>query len=118
MITFIDMQLSIWGKWAVAQAQRSVGYPPVSPMFRDVKHGGAYGSAPPCGVCEQVSDTDEAVKRLPPELRALAVEVYQVGGKSVEVARRLGIARQRLYERLDLLHREMLGHLNDIAAGC
>lgn len=117
MITYIDVQLSIWGKWAMAQASRSAGYPSVSPMFRDMKHGGVYGSAPPAGVCDYVQDTDAAVQRLAPEKRRLCVELYQVGGGVAQVAARLGIARQRLYERLDAVHRELLGHLNDITAG-
>ncbi len=118
MITFVDVQLSIWGKWAMAQASRSAGYPSVCPMFRDMKHGGVYGSAPPAGVCDYVHDTDAAVHRLEPSDRALCVELYQVGGTAVAVAKRMGIARQRLYERLDAVHRAVLGHLNDIAAGC
>jgi transposase InsO family protein len=117
MIQYIDVQLSIWGKWAVAQAQRSVGYPSICPMFRDMKHGGVYGSTVPRGVSEYVCDTDAAVKRLQPDLQALAVEVYQRGGKMVEIARRIDVPIRSFYAKLDTLHREVMGHLNDIAAG-
>jgi DNA-binding NtrC family response regulator len=65
-----------------------------------------------------VRETDQAVSRLPEADRALCVQFYQHGGTAVAVAGRLGIARQRLYERLDAVHREVMGHLNDIAAGC
>lgn len=117
MIRYIDVQLAIWGKWAVAQASRSVGYPSVSPMFRDMKHGGVYGSAPPVGVMEHVGDTAEAVARLDKAGQQLCVEVYQVGGAAAKVAYRLGIAPRTLYDRLDAVHRAVMGHLNDIAAG-
>lgn len=120
MIEYINLQLSVWGKWAVRQNSRSLGYPRISPMFKDVKHGGGYGSQLPPGACdcEYVRETDLAVQRLSAHDRALCVEFYQVGGSAVSVAQRLGIARQRLYERLDAVHRAVMGHLNDIAAGC
>lgn len=120
MIEYINLQLSIWGKWAVRRNGEGLGYPSVSPMFNQAQHGGSYGSQLPPGVCdcEYVRETDQAVARLPPEDRALCVEFYQVRGTAVEIARRLGIARQRLYERLDAVHRAVMGHLNDIASGC
>lgn len=117
MITYINVQLSIWGKWAVARNSHGLGYPKISPMFQQVQHGGAYGSREPAGISEYAHETDQAVQRLAPPDQALCVEFYQVGGTTADIARRLGIARQRLYERLDAVHRAVLGHLNDIAAG-
>lgn len=120
MIEYINVQLSIWGKAAVRRGSFGLGYPSVSPMFRDASHGGAYGSREPLGVSDAiyVDETDRAVQRLCQADQALCVEFYQRGGTAVEIARRLGIARQRLYERLDQVHRLVLGYLNDIAAGC
>ena len=119
MIPYVNVQLSIWGKWAVRQNSSGLGYPSVSPMFNQAQHGGSYGSQLPPGVCdcEYVRETDQAVQRLPVEDRALCVEFYQRGGTAVAIASRLGMARQRLYERLDAVHRAVMGHLNDIAAG-
>ncbi len=119
-IPYIDVQLSVWGKWAVRNSSKGLGYPSISPMFKDAQHGGTYGSQLPPGVCvlEYVRETDQAVQRLSPTDRALCVEFYQVRGTAVDIARRLGIARQRLYERLDAVHRAVMGHLNDIASGC
>lgn len=115
------MQLSIWGKWSVAKSAKSVGYSPVCPMFKDAAHG-AYRSNPPMGVSvdatQNILDTDAAVARLGQEERRLCIEYYVIGGKAADVARRLGIARQRLYERLHRVHQELLGHLNDVAAEC
>ena len=120
MIEYINVQLSIWGKWAARRNSEGLGYPSISPMFNDAKHGGAYSSQVPFGVmsCEYVRETDLAVQRLAPQDQALCVEFYQRGGTAVSVAARLGIARQRLYERLDAMQRAVMGHLNDIAAGC
>lgn len=120
MIEYINVQLSIWGKWASRQNSKGLGYPSISPMFNQAQHGGSYSSQTPFGVyeCEHIRETDLAVQRLVEEDRALCVEFYQVRGTAVDIARRLGIARQRLYERLDAVHRAVMGHLNDIAAGC
>lgn len=118
MIDYIDMQLSAWGKWALARSTSGLGYPSVSPMFNDMPHGGGYASEVPCGVCEYVHETDQAVQRLTAPDQALCVEFYQVRGSAVAVARRLGIARRTLYDRIDAVHRAVMGHLNDIAAGC
>lgn len=120
MIEYINVQLSIWGKWAVRQNSNGLGYPSISPMFSQAQHGGSYSGQTPFGVCEceRIRETDLAVQRLPDADRALCVEFYQRGGTAVSIAGRLGIARQRLYERLDAVHRSVMGHLNDIAAGC
>jgi len=118
MIEYINVQLAIWGKWAVRRGSSGLGYPSISPMFQQMTHGGVYKSREPAGICENVHDTDQAVQRLQPQDRALCVEFYQRGGTSTDIAKRLGLARQRLYERLDAVHRAVMGHLNDIASGC
>lgn len=116
MIIYIETQLNAWGRWASRQAARAVGYPRCSPMFREMRTGQAFGSQVPFGVDEYVQDTDLAVNRLSEQMRALAVECYQIGGNRTEVARRMGIAKRTLYNRIDTLHGEVMGHLNDIAA--
>jgi len=122
MIEYVHTQLSIWGKWSVRKASAGIGYPAISPMFIDVRFGGVYGSRPPAGVevcgSDNVFDTDLAVRRLTPEQKRMVVEYYVVGGSAVDVSRRLGVARQRMYERLHSLHQVVLGHLNDVVAGC
>lgn len=118
-LPYVEHLLSTWGRWARRQVAGGIGFPSCSPMFKDMPVGKSYGSRPPLGVggddCEA---TDRAVRRLSPENRRLCVEVYQVGGKTVEIAARLGWHRQRVPERLQRMHQELLGHLNDIAARC
>ena len=104
------------------QQDGGVGWPTRSAMFRDSPAGTAPAvSKPPVGVgcgageCEQ---TDAAIRRLNEADRMLVREVYVVGGKTVEIAERLGWHRQRVPERLGAMHQRLLGHLNDVAAGC
>ncbi len=117
MIPYIDAQMAAWGRWAVRRASRALGYPQVSPMFRGARFA-SRGSTAQQGVaiCDlsEIHDMDAAVQRLAPAERALAAEFYVVGGTGAEIAARLGIARQRLYEKIHLLHQAVMGHLHDV----
>lgn len=120
MIPYVDTQLSMWGKWVVSKSAKGLGFSPISPMFKDMRHGGVYASQPPMGVtldsAVNISDTDAAVQRLDQVQRQLAYEFYVRSGKGVEVAARLGIAKRTLYDRINALHQAVLGHLNDVVA--
>lgn len=122
MIPYIDTQLSIWGRWSVARASRGLGFSPVCPMFKQARYGGGFGSAVPVGVAvdcvDNIHDTDTAVSRMSVDQKRLCVEYYVVGGKGNEVAARLGVARRTMFDRLHCMHQALLGHLNDVAAGC
>jgi len=118
MHDYASYLLCAWGAWARRQASGALGYPRVSPMFRDAPVAKGYASKPPLGLdVTDVQATDAAVQRLSAGDRRLCVEVYQHGGTTVEIAARLGVHRQRVPERLRRIHHELLGHLNDIAAG-
>ena len=114
---YIEVQLIAWGRWAAKQAARSVGYPSVSPMFRDSPSGDGFGSSIPFGINEYISDTDKAVQRLDEPMRALCVQVYQIGGTQRDVAARMHTSQSRISLLVRRLHDQVIGHLNDIAAG-
>lgn len=122
MIEYVHVQLSVWGRWTIRNSSVALGYPSVSPMFSSSRFDGSYGSRPPSGVdvcgADHVQDTDAAVQRLPNEMRKLCVEYYVVGGSGCDIAGRLGIAKRTLYDRLSSMHSSLLGHLNDVVAGC
>ena len=91
-------------------------------MFKDAPAGvGAYGSKPPLGVGTASDDCEfmqQAVARLDDADQGLLREVYVVGGTTKEIAARLGWHRQRVPERLVGVGNRLMGHMNDIAAGC
>lgn len=122
MIDYINVQLSAWGKWSARNASKGMGYSPICPMFKQAQHGGAFGSSIPVGVdvsgIDHIRDTDEAVRRLDAASRALCVEYYVIRGSSEEIAKRMGVTKKTIYNRIDALHQKVLGLLNDVVAGC
>lgn len=114
MIEYVDVQLGVWGKWVMRRASRGLGYPRVSPMFRDWRPPSRFESRPPFGVEDYVDDTDAALQRCPRELRELAFAVYVVRDTGDTAAALLGISRATLYRRLDTLHAAVLDQLHEI----
>ena len=114
---YIEVQLIAWGRWASRHAARAVGYPSESPMFRQSQSSSVYGSSIPFGIEEYVMDTDKAVQRLDPPMRALCVQVYQIGGTQREIARRMRTSQASVSRMIASMHMQVMAHLNDIAAG-
>ena len=106
MIEYIHVQLSAWGRWSARQSSKGIGYSPVCPMFKDVRHGEGYESRPPSGVeiasLHELTDMDKAVSRLSQDGKRLCIEYYVIQGTGEEVAGRLGITRTVSYTHLTL----------------
>lgn len=122
MIEYVHVQLSAWGRRTRRESDRALGYPKHCPMFNMSRFDGAYGSRLPAGIevssDDHVQDTDAAVKRLSTDQVAVVMAYYVHQTTASELARNMGIARQRFYERLHSIHQSVLGHLNDVVAGC
>lgn len=121
IILVVNHMLCSWGRWSARQRDGGNGYPRMSPMFNHMPKGNAYESHCP-DVDQDLLDTDEAIKRLEQKDRVLCIEIYQVGGSGRAIAKRLNMSQMsyiRNVMRVDLprIHRELMGHLNDISAG-
>ena len=122
MIPYVNTLLVAWGRWVVRGRDGGTGWPTYSSMFRDAPAGvSPYGSKPPMGIGSGADDCEfmhRAVARLNEADQMLIREVYVLRGSTKEIAARLGWHRQRVPERLAAAGNRLMGHMNDIAAGC
>ena len=121
IILVINHMLCNWGRWAARQHDGGNGYPRMSPMFNHMPKGNAYESHCP-NIDQDLLDTDEAIKRLKQEDRVFCIEIYQIGGSGRDIAKRMNIeqsayVRKVMRVEIPRIHRELMGHLNDISAG-
>lgn len=104
----IEVLLSMWGRWSVRRGSGGLGFPSVSPMFKDAPRGDSYGSAIPLGFADaDMEAVDVAVRRLPGVQRLAVVEMYQHGGSLRTVAARMGISDKTLAKYLDAAHEKI-----------
>ena len=104
----IEVLLSIWGRWAIKRESGALGFGSVSPMFREAKSGGGYGSATPMGfVDDDVAMVDACVMALPLIQRLAVIEVYQRQGSMREAAARCGVSHHTLARYINEAHEKI-----------
>lgn len=119
--TYVEARLGRWSRW-YHWGSRPGPRPVVSwyeqmVMAPNVQGRGPQGSSE-CPVDEhEASETDQAVRALPEDLRGVVFELYLKGGTVEQKARALGVSRPNFYYRLERAYIRLLGLFNDQAAG-
>ena len=118
--TYVDARLSRWAAWY--HSGTKPGPKRISswwgPMIlnRSVAQGNG-GVARISFDPTECEETDRAVRHLGAELHAVIVEYWLKGGTVEQKCRALHCCKQTLYNRIERAKAELLGHMNDQAAG-
>ena len=115
MIEYINTQLNQWAIW-LRSGRTRLGYPSQS-AFVSVM-GGAAGPQVSLPDDEALS-MSKAVNALEPRLKETVVcfYVHMSSCTANELARHLNVSRDTVYERINRAHVQIMGYLNDDAAG-
>lgn len=104
----MEVLLSMWGRWAIRRASGGLGYPSVSPMFKDAPRGDSFGSQEPLGIGEpEMLMVNAAVERLPGVLKLAVIETYQRGGSLRAIGARMGISDKTVGKYLADAHQKI-----------
>ena len=111
--TFVVKKLQLWAEWRLRKADGGLGYPKKS-AFERVSPSATFWTPELDG---ELIDVDKAVSALITERRDVLMQSYTQSGTKEQKAKRCGISIRTYDLRLELAHRDILGLLNDIAAG-
>jgi len=110
--TYVITRLSLWAEWRIRRKDGGLGYPRKSAFVRETSSG--FWTPDMDSGC---MDVDVAVCGLLPERRDVIMQCYtQLGTKSTK-ASRCGCCVRTYDARLEMAHKDVLGFLNDLAAG-
>ena len=106
----IERRLRNWARWRLTQGAGPLGYAAVRPDGNEAGVRTPYEDAPIPTNGIEASETEDAVRRLPSELKR-AVEVYYVEGRSErDMLRRLCVTKSTMHARIDQAHRALQEH--------
>lgn len=111
-VDWIERRLLNWARWKLNSGSGPLGYAGVdlsnpTPEVRD-----PYTEAPIPTLGVEASETDDAVQRLPSELKATVLEYYTGKGGLNDHLRRLVCAKATMYARLERADRLLAEHFN------
>ena len=123
MIDYINKRLNDWARWRVsdrALLRHMLGvnscWPQMLGEAESTETVRQQGTLVPLNDLE-CCDTDRAVCALDSTLQETVVEYYTRIGTADTTAKRLGVSKVTLFRRIDRAHGQLLGYLNDLAAG-
>ncbi len=116
IVEYVHKRLIAWGEGVIRgrNAGRN-GYPSQSAFARLMPSSEASAWSPLLDV--EVDQVDQCVLRLEATRRELVTRYYTRPVSAAQLARELGCCEKTIFNRLAIAHSEMLGLLNDLAAG-
>ena len=109
-IEWIDERLVNWSRWRLIMRSGGGNYARTSMRERVDGEGWDAPTVIPTNDAE-AADTDDAVERLPSELRATVSEYYLSPGSIKTKIKRLCCAESVMYDRIGSAHRMIANHL-------
>ena len=106
---WIAQRLANWARWRLTRGGGALGYAGVNLADPNAGRDGYAETVVPTSDVE-AADTEDAVQRLPSELRATVTEYYLGAGGLELKLRRLCIAKATLHKRLDQADRLLAEH--------
>jgi hypothetical protein len=109
---WVEQRLLNWARWRVGKGDGPLGFAAVR-LEGAVVEGGRrdpYMAAPVPTNAIEASETDDAIMRLPSELRATVLEFYLGPGGEPQHLARLVCSRATLFRRLDQADRLLAEH--------
>lgn len=119
--SYVEARLGRWARWyhwgPRPGPKRVISWYGPMILDRNVKQNGKVSLACPVDL-DEAEETQKAVQALDPELRDIIFETYLKGGTVKQMMRACGIRkRDNYYLRLNRAYRQVLGYMNDVAAG-
>lgn len=113
-IEWIEHRLLNWARWKLGRSGGGLGYSSVNWSSTGSGRDGYAEARIPINDVE-ASDTDDAVGRLPGELKATVVEVYTGPGGEADHLRRLCCAKATMHARVGRAHKLLAEHFNALS---
>lgn len=110
-IEWIEHRLLNWARWKLGRSCGGLGYSSVNLASASSGRDGYVEARIPINDVE-ASDTDDAVARLPSELKATVLEVYTGPGGEGDHLRRLCCAKATMHARIGRAHKLLADHFN------
>lgn len=111
--TYVTSRLVQWANWRARRLDGGTGYPKKSAFVINQASSG-FWSPEMDGQC---FDVDAVVCALLPERKEVLMKCYTETGTKEQKAKRCGCCVRTYDTRIEMAHRDVLGYLNDLAAG-
>lgn len=108
-IEWVEYRLLNWARWKLCSGSGGLGYASVNLTDPNVGRDGYAEAAIPISDVE-ASSTDDAISRLPGELKATVIEVYTGPGGETDHLRKLFCAKATMHARIGRAHRLLADH--------